>query len=218
MDFQGVLSRLQAEAANTVQQGLLFERLILAVLPQLPEQDIEGIWLWRDWPERESMMNMNAQDLGIDLVAKRRGEDGFRAIQCKFYDRNTTVAAADINSFLVLGGNKVFSSRLIISTTNNWSKNVETYLDKTNTQRLDFFMLNSMDVDWNLADPTKTKIKRAPKRLRRCAMLCPANPQSTGSLNVMERWSTAKAASSMMPMTGFLIRYRPATAQMPSFT
>lgn len=92
MDFQGVLSRLQADAANTVQQGSLFERLMLAVLPQLPEQDIEGIWLWRDWPERESLMNMNAQDLGIDLVAKRRGEDGFCAIQCKFYDRNTTVA------------------------------------------------------------------------------------------------------------------------------
>lgn len=59
------------------------------------------VWLWKDWPEREAM-GYKAPDTGIDLVAKLREEEGYCAIQCKFYD--TPIPLGDLGNFFTLSG------------------------------------------------------------------------------------------------------------------
>ena len=71
----------------------------------------------------------SAQDLGIDLVAKLRDEDGWCAIQCKFHAAGSRIAKKEIDSFLAASGHKDFRQRLIIDTTGlEWSTQAEQML------------------------------------------------------------------------------------------
>ena len=64
-------------------------------------------------------------DVGIDLVARERGTGDYWAIQCKFYDPDHALQKGDIDSFFTASGKRFatsagersFSHRLIISTT-----------------------------------------------------------------------------------------------------
>ena len=64
----------------------------------------QNIWLWQDFPGRESL---GGKDLGIDLVAEMRDElaetTKFWAIQCKCYDKNSTIDKKAVDSFLSNG-------------------------------------------------------------------------------------------------------------------
>ena len=37
---------------------------------QQPEFELNGIWRWPDWPEREVLTGLNGRDIGIDFVAR----------------------------------------------------------------------------------------------------------------------------------------------------
>ncbi len=65
----------------------------------------------------------------IDLVARERETGELCAIQCKFYDPETTLRKEDIDSFFTASGKERFKSRLIVSTTDKWSKNAEEALE-----------------------------------------------------------------------------------------
>ncbi len=68
------------EAANTEREkGTYFERLIAAYLTADPVQTEEYSQVWA------TEHGWNGKDIGIDLVAKLRNEDGYAAIQCKFF-------------------------------------------------------------------------------------------------------------------------------------
>lgn len=82
-----------------------------------------GVWLWKDWPQREAM-GFTTKDTGIDLVAQER-DGGFCAIQCKFYAEDQYLPMSDLGTFFTLSGKGGFTSRLIISTTDKWSQNAE---------------------------------------------------------------------------------------------
>ena len=55
-------------------------------------------------------------DIGIDLVAKLRGEDGFCAIQAKFYQPGTALKKGDVDSFIAASDGREFTHRAIIDT------------------------------------------------------------------------------------------------------
>ncbi len=62
-------------------------------------------------------------------MAKLRQEDGFTAIQCKFYDESYRIKKADIDSFISASGKELFKRRVIIdSTINAWSDNAKTMI------------------------------------------------------------------------------------------
>ena len=126
-------------------KGTAFENLCIAYLQHDPIQarQYEQPMFYSDWaqaPERrddrvaeplgfyaESVRS--AQDLGIDLVAKLRDEDGWCAIQCKFHATGSRIAKAEIDSFLAASGHKDFRQRLIIDTTDReWSPQAEEML------------------------------------------------------------------------------------------
>ena len=158
--FNDVLDALRAQARNTREQGTLFEDLMEAVLPQLPDMDFESVWSWKGWPDRHAQTGMTAQDVGIDLVGKRRDEDGFCAIQCKFYDPSTSITESDLGTFFTQSGKDAFSSRLIITTTDKWTNHAETAIrhqDKP-TNRMRMADLADLAIDWDLHTPKQTKL------------------------------------------------------------
>ncbi|MYF90723.1 MAG: hypothetical protein F4184_00865, partial [Gemmatimonadetes bacterium] len=123
-------------------KGTTFERLCIAYLQHDPIQarQYEQPMLYSDWaqaPERRddrvaeplgfyAEPVRSAQDLGIDLVAKLRDEDGWCAIQCKFHAVGSRIAKAEIDSFLAASGHRDFRQRLIIDTTGReWSSQAE---------------------------------------------------------------------------------------------
>ena len=79
------LSASASRAATRPREGRWIEQLFMRVALQEPEFEIDGIWLWPDWPEHESLTGLDGCDIGIDLVA-RRTSGGWVAIQCKRYD------------------------------------------------------------------------------------------------------------------------------------
>ena len=89
-----VLEEIKVASSSEADRGSRFERLIAAYLKSDPAfaDQFEDVWLWQDWPGRAGN-----HDTGIDLVARTR-EEGHVAIQCKFYDRHSTVSKPDIDT------------------------------------------------------------------------------------------------------------------------
>ena len=80
-----ILERIREQGRDEAEEGRWFEQLFMRVALQEPEFEIDGIWLWPDWPEHESLTGLDGCDIWIDLVA-RRTSGGWVAIQCKCYD------------------------------------------------------------------------------------------------------------------------------------
>jgi len=158
--FNDVLNALRAQARTTREQGTLFEDLMVAILPQMPDAGFESVWTWKDWPDREATTGMNAQDIGIDLVGKRRDESGYCAIQCKFYDPETQIRAEDLGTFFTMSGKSAFSSRMIVATSDKWTKHAETAIrhQEPPVSRMRFADLEGLAIDWNLFEPKLTTI------------------------------------------------------------
>ena len=67
------------------EKGRYFENLALIYFRHDAKQQncYEQVWTYEAWAGERGE---SAQDPGIDLVAKMRGEEGFCAIQAKFYE------------------------------------------------------------------------------------------------------------------------------------
>lgn len=108
--------------------GTYYERLCAAFLKHDPVQaeQYEEVWSWANWA---SAHGWNGKDVGIDLVARLRGHDGFVAIQCKFYAAKHKIAKADIDSFLSASSKAPFVRRIVMDSTEaEWSENAEAML------------------------------------------------------------------------------------------
>ena len=73
-----VLDRIRTESRDESEKGRWFEQLFMRLALQQPEFEIDAIWRWPDWPERESLTGLDGRDIGIDLVG-RRSTGGKRA-------------------------------------------------------------------------------------------------------------------------------------------
>ncbi|MFE7598736.1 DEAD/DEAH box helicase [Streptomyces sp. NPDC057494] len=129
-------------------RGTRFEELMLQYLstdPQWTEQ-FTRVWMWADWPGTEH----DKRDTGIDLVAQDRETGGFCAIQCKFYDPSHTLQKEDIDSFFTASGKGGFTRRVIISTTEKWTKHAEDALadQQIPVTRLGMSDIANSPVEW----------------------------------------------------------------------
>ncbi|GAA2131894.1 DEAD/DEAH box helicase [Nocardioides bigeumensis] len=142
-----VLGDLRAQALDERDKGDKFERLIKTYLLNDPEwaNRFSDVWLWTEWPGREGRT-----DTGIDLVAALRDDNGYAAIQCKFYAPGSTVAKGDIDSFLSASGGKEFTRRYIFDTAKSWSSNASETLahQAVPVQRVDIAWLDESAFDW----------------------------------------------------------------------
>jgi len=155
MTFSNLFHELVTASRTNRDKGVQLERLMkryLTVDPQYKNRLAE-IWLWSEWPDRWG------PDVGIDLVAREHGSGDYWAIQCKFYDPAYALQKADIDSFFTAsgkrfqtaGGERGFSQRLIVATTDKWSKHAEQALENQTipVTRLWLKDLADSPVDWS---------------------------------------------------------------------
>lgn len=161
-----LLSQYRAAAKTEREKGTYFERLALAFIKHDPgmAQEYEDVWTFTDWAKAQ---RIDGKDIGIDLVAKIRGEDSYCAIQCKFYAEGYRIQKGDIDSFLASGATRYFSRGLVFDTTGApWSSNAEALLDELNVTRIGLDRLEESPIDW-AAWFQREEIKvAAPKALR----------------------------------------------------
>jgi predicted helicase len=158
--IHSILAEFREAAISKREMGDKFERLIATYLQTDPQyKDLYGrVWLWTEWPDHKG------QDAGIDLVAKERYTGEYCAIQCKFYDPESTLQKADIDSFFTASGKAHFASRMIISTTDKWSSHAEEAMvnQKIPVTRLRVEDLANSPIDWSkfsIGRPEQIKVK-----------------------------------------------------------
>ncbi|WDJ98481.1 DEAD/DEAH box helicase [Xanthomonas campestris pv. incanae] len=163
-----ILEELAATASDHRDKGDRFERLIRAYLTTDPlyVARFSDVWLWGDWPGRKGK-----PDTGIDLVARERDTSNLVAIQCKFYAPTYALQKGDIDSFFTASGKAGFSSRIVVSTTDKWSRHADEALadQQLPVTRLRVQDLDESSVDWSkfsLAKPDVVKL-RTKNKLRK---------------------------------------------------
>ncbi|MBN9103605.1 MAG: DEAD/DEAH box helicase [Propionibacteriaceae bacterium] len=143
-------------APTNSERGTKFEKLMVDYFWLDPTLSVEydEVQRWPDWPHREG-----THDAGIDLVARNKITGEWTAIQCKFYDPKHTLQKADIDSFFTASGKSWdgvrFANRIIISTTDRWSKNAEDALvnQAIPVQRIGLAEIAESPIDWMQAAP-----------------------------------------------------------------
>ena len=125
--------------------------------------EYDEVYRWVDWP-----LNGGTSDQGIDLVARRREDGRWVAVQCKFYAESTTLQKQHLDSFFEAsgrtfvnsdgnrgGGGSQFAHRLIISTTDKWSSNAESMLENQliPTSRIGLSTIAESPIDWDIVYP-----------------------------------------------------------------
>lgn len=144
-----VLDDIRAIATDEHDKGDRFERLMLHAFQtdRTFQQQFTDVWRWMDWPGR------TGADIGVDLVA-RDAEGRLIAIQCKCYAPTATLTKEEIDSFVALSGQKQWSRRIIVATTDLWSANAEKSLEghAVPVERIGIDDLDAMTVDWSSYD------------------------------------------------------------------
>ncbi|WP_140722629.1 DEAD/DEAH box helicase [Pseudomonas sp. Hp2] len=160
-----ILEELAEAATDHRDKGGKFERLMKAyfLTDPLYVSRFSDVWLWNEWPDRKGKA-----DTGIDLVAQERDTGALVAIQCKFYAPSYTLQKGDIDSFFTASGKSPFASRLIVSTTDKWSKHAEDALEAQQIPcaRLRVADLEDSAVDWSkftLAKPDQVVLRTKKK-------------------------------------------------------
>ncbi|MGW8435569.1 DEAD/DEAH box helicase [Nocardiopsis sp. NPDC055879] len=147
-----IIDSIREHSSSNHERGTRFENLMLAYLREDPlhADRFTQVWRWSEWPGAAG----NKKDVGIDLVAKTV-DDGYCAIQCKFYEPQHTVSKADIDSFFSASGKHPFTERIIISTTDKWGVNAE---DLPSGQQLPTSVIGLGEIeqsaiDWTVIHP-----------------------------------------------------------------
>ena len=133
-----ILDRIREESRDEAEKGRWFEQLFMRVALQEPEFEIDGIWRWSDWPEREELTGLDGRDIGIDLVARRTSGEWI-AIQCKCYGDRHMLGKGGIDKFLGGSQQAVFRLRWIVATC-RWGPNAERAIQNANPEikQIDF--------------------------------------------------------------------------------
>ena len=153
LDFGGrptagaILERIRAESRDESEKGRWFEQLFMRVALQRPEFEIEHIWRWPEWPEREASTGLDGRDIGIDLVAQRTSGE-WVAIQCKCYGESRILAKGEIDKFLGGSQQSVFRLRWIVATC-RWGPNAERAILNAHPQvrQIDFRQMLGVQVE-----------------------------------------------------------------------
>ena len=151
LDFKGrpsagdILDRIRAESRDESEKGRWFEQLFMRLALQQPEFEIDGIWRWGEWPEREALTDLDGRDIGIDLVVRRTTGE-WVAIQCKCYDGRHTLGKGEIDKFLGGSQQAVFRLRWIVATC-RWGPNAERAIQNAHPQVTQIDFREYLDVE-----------------------------------------------------------------------
>ncbi len=141
----------QFRAASNVEAGTKFEKLMVDYFWLDPTLSVEydEVQRWPEWSHREGK-----HDVGIDLVARNKLTGEWTAIQCKFYRPEAHPGEGGHRLVLHRVGQIVdgisFTNRIIISTTDKWSKHAEDALENQQipVQRIGLAEIAESPIDW----------------------------------------------------------------------
>lgn len=157
--FGEVLQQLR-ENQPQGKYGIAFEKLMVNFFKTDPvlSAEFDEVQRWDKW-----RYNGGKTDTGIDLVARRRDDGKWVAIQAKFYKPTTSIQKQHIDSFFEASGHSFqtessvehFAHRYIISTTDKWSKNAEEALENQQipTSRIGYAQIAESPVNWDVVFP-----------------------------------------------------------------
>lgn len=162
-----LLDTYRNAAVTEREKGTYFEELMVCYLRnEATYKDLySDVWTYADWAE---LQGLPKNDAGIDLVAKTADTGEFHAIQCKLYAPTYRLQKSDIDSFFTASGKKIFSRRIIVSTTNNWSVNAENALidQQPPVNKIDLHDLENSQIDWAQYQPKQAPVLKPKKSLR----------------------------------------------------
>ncbi|MDO9310781.1 MAG: DEAD/DEAH box helicase family protein [Nitrosomonas sp.] len=148
------------------EKGTYFEELILCYLRnEATYRDLySDVWTYGEWAK---LQGLDSRDTGIDLVAKTSTGE-YHAIQCKLYDEGYRLQKGDIDSFFTASGKKVFTHRIIVSTTNHWSEHAEDALrdQQPPVSKIDLHDLENSQIDWSRYQSKAAPVLKTRKQLR----------------------------------------------------
>ena len=164
-DFDSLIHQLRDTARNTRNQGDRLERLTKLFLTQdsIQSRLYKNVYLWNEWDGREGF-----GDIGIDLVAENV-DGGVTAIQCKFYDEQSTIAKKNIDSFIAASDREPFTHRIIVSTTDKWSENAEKMLENRHlpVQLMGLQTFRDSNIDWSTYSPDESSEQQVGHKQRK---------------------------------------------------
>ena len=110
------------EHAQQLTDGRWLEDLTEDVARHVREWNVDRCWRWEAWPDRDRVMPEGTphDDVGIDLVARRRDDRGWIAIQVKArkldpWGEGNRVTANEMNKFLAAAANRdVWKERWLV--------------------------------------------------------------------------------------------------------
>lgn len=140
VDAQEIISEA-LEIANEMNpqatDGTWLEDLTVQIGPYIRDWDLEQCWSWADWPDRDDHFPVSTkQDVGIDVVATRRGDSEYVAIQCKDRQLNEDgcggpISKSETDTFASSSENHFWAERWIVTNGDNpLSGNAFTITDK----------------------------------------------------------------------------------------
>lgn len=168
LSIDDLLKTYRVSAETERDKGTYYERLCKAFLLNDPVQaeQYSDAWTWTEWAPQHGL---SGKDTGIDLVAKLRDEEGFAAIQCKFYSPKHKIAKADIDSFLAASSKAPFARRVVMDSTEvEWSGNAETMLEGQTIPvlRIGLGDMRASPIQWSTFAATEEVVLEAKKELR----------------------------------------------------
>lgn len=167
--LDAILESFRENARTERDKGTYFERLCIAYLTHDPMQaeHYEAVLPWSEWAKEN---DWDGKDVGVDLVAKLRGHEGFAAIQCKFYGASHKISKSDIDSFLAASSKPPFLRRIVIDATEvEWSPNATEMLHGQSIPviRIGLNDLRNSPIDWSQFAAQGKIVLEAKKELRK---------------------------------------------------
>lgn len=160
-----ILESYREESHSEREKGNYFEELTVAYLRnEATYADLyKEVWHFGDWAKAYPEFEISAKDTGIDLVALTRGSNEYHAIQCKCYAEDYRLQKKDIDSFFTASGQKPFTHRIIVTTTNLWSDNAEASLrnQQPPVSKIDLYDLETSQIDWAQYQPNEAPVLKA---------------------------------------------------------
>jgi len=163
-----ILQSYRDAAVTEREKGTYFERLALAYLRNDPvqAQQFSGVWTYGDWAKEHGW---SGKDIGIDLVARLADEDGYAAVQCKFYSPKHSVQKGDVDKFLSASSKAPFLRRVFVDTTEvDWSENAEETIRGQSIPivRIGLNALRDSAIDWSVFEASEDIKLHDKKQLR----------------------------------------------------
>ena len=173
--FNELLKAIEASNFSQRDKGTDFEKLSLDFLTNEPtyKDQFTKVQMYSDWAKEHRDKEINAKDIGVDLVATDvmaddAKEQTYTAIQCKFYAADKVVSKDDIDSFLSASDKTYYSKRFIIATNQKWGPNVQKEIKdlKTPVTIITREKLANSSIDWSSYLKTQGKVEVIKRTLR----------------------------------------------------